>query len=38
MASHADNFPLTVANPKTAEWSPPVAGKEPKKKANKKAK
>jgi hypothetical protein len=38
MSSHADNFPLTVANPKPAEWSPPVAGREPKKKANKKAK
>lgn len=35
MAGHADNFPLTVANPKPAEWSPPAAGtKAAKKKAN----
>jgi arylsulfatase A-like enzyme len=38
MSSHADNFPLTVANPKPAEWSPPVGGNIPKKEANKKAK
>jgi arylsulfatase A-like enzyme len=35
MASHADNFPLTVANPKPAEWSPPAAGNKPGKKAKK---
>ena len=23
MTSHADTFPLTVANPKPADWSPP---------------
>jgi arylsulfatase A-like enzyme len=34
MASHADTFPLRVANPKTAEWMPPGPGSEaPKKKA-----
>ena len=34
MASHADTFPLMVANPKSAEWSPPDAGSKPEKKAN----
>ena len=29
MASHADTFPLTVANPKPAEWSPPAPGARP---------
>ena len=38
MTSHADTFPLTVANPKPAEWSPPAAGNGPGKKANRKAK
>ncbi len=26
MAAHADNFPLTVANPTSGEWSPPGPG------------
>ncbi|MCK9640026.1 MAG: sulfatase-like hydrolase/transferase [Prolixibacteraceae bacterium] len=26
MASYADTFPLTVANPKPAEWTPPTSG------------
>lgn len=26
MASHADGFPLTVANPNPAEWQPPALG------------
>ena len=38
MASHADTSPLTVANPKPAEWSPPAAGGGKGKKANRKAK
>lgn len=38
MTSRADVHPLTVANPKPAEWSPPVGGGEPRKKANKTAK
>jgi arylsulfatase A-like enzyme len=38
MASHADTFPLTVANPQPAEWSPPAPGNKPGKKANRKAK
>ena len=29
MASHADTFPLKVANPKPAAWSPPARGKAP---------
>ena len=29
MTSHADTFPLTVANPKSAEWSPPARGRGP---------
>jgi arylsulfatase A-like enzyme len=31
MSGYADNFPLTVSNPKTAEWTPPPAGKPGKK-------
>ncbi|MBI3878923.1 MAG: sulfatase-like hydrolase/transferase [Verrucomicrobia bacterium] len=38
MSSHADTFPLTVANPKPAEWTPPAPGGEPAKKIRKKAK
>jgi len=38
MTSHADTFPLTVANPKPAEWSPTVTGSKRKTEANKKAK
>ena len=38
MASHADTFPLTVANPNPAEWSAPAVGSKPGKKANRKAK
>ncbi len=26
MAAHADNFPLTVPNPESGEWSPPASG------------
>lgn len=29
MDSHADKFPLTVANPKPAKWSPPAPGSGP---------
>jgi len=29
MANHADTFPLVVANPKPAEWTPPPSGSEP---------
>ena len=29
MASYADTFPLKVANPKSAAWSPPARGKAP---------
>ncbi|MEI6236050.1 MAG: sulfatase-like hydrolase/transferase, partial [Planctomycetota bacterium] len=36
MATYADTFPLTIANPKPAEWTPPSATDSPKK-ANKKA-
>ena len=32
MAAHADNSPLTVSNPKPAEWNPPTARSNPKKK------
>ena len=38
MTSNADTFPLTFANPKSPEWSPPVAASKPGKKANQKAK
>jgi len=38
MTSLADTFPLTVTNPKSAEWSPPAAGNGPGKKVRKKAK
>ena len=42
MASHADGFPLTVANPSPAEWTPPApgTGNQPKnnKRPNQKAK
>lgn len=37
MTSHADNFPLTVSDPKPAGWSPPVPGSEAVRKSNKKA-
>ena len=37
MTLHADTFPLTVANPKTAEWSPPAPGSEAKRKPAKKS-
>ena len=33
MAAHADDFPLTVANPKSGEWSPPAPGSGPTKRA-----
>lgn len=33
MANYADKVPLTVANPKSAEWSPPASGRKPKEKA-----
>ncbi len=36
MATHADKSPLTVANPKPAEWTPPAPGNEPTKQAKKK--
>ena len=36
MASYADTTPLTVPNPKPAEWTPPARGSEPAKKENKK--
>jgi len=38
MTRHADTFPLTVTHTKSAEWSPPAADSETKKKANRKAK
>jgi arylsulfatase A-like enzyme len=38
MANHADSYPLSVANPKPAEWTPPAASGEPAKKIRKKAK
>lgn len=31
MSGYADNFPLIVSNPKTAEWTPPPVGKPGKK-------
>jgi hypothetical protein len=37
MQNDGDTAPLTVANPKPAEWSPPTAGNEPGKKATRKA-
>ena len=37
MTSHADTFPLTVANPKPAEWLPPAAGGKSGQKAKRKA-
>ena len=33
MAAHADTFPLKVANPKPAAWTPPAPGAKAKKKA-----
>jgi arylsulfatase A-like enzyme len=36
MADHADKTPLTVANPKPAEWTPPAPGTKPAKNAKKK--
>lgn len=33
MAAHADQAPLTVANPKPAEWTPPAPGSQSAKKA-----
>jgi len=38
MANHADSCPLSVANPKPAEWTPPPASGESAKKIRKKAK
>jgi arylsulfatase A-like enzyme len=38
MANHDDTFPLTIANPKPAEWSAPATGGGSGKKANRKAK
>jgi|GEM_PF-6394403 len=35
MSDHADTFPLTVANPEPAKWSPPASGGERKKKPGK---
>ncbi len=35
MVSHADTFPLAVANPKPAEWSPTAADTKPGRKAKK---
>ena len=37
MASHADKFPLTVANPKPAEWTPPAPRSSPDRRAKKNA-
>ena len=37
MASHADKSPLTVANPKPAEWTPPAPGTRPAKQPQQKA-
>jgi arylsulfatase A-like enzyme len=37
MAAHADAFPLTVAEPKPAEWTPPARDDKPTKKAKAKA-
>ena len=37
MTSHADSFPLTVAKPNPAEWSPPADGVGPAKRAMRKA-
>ncbi len=36
MTSHADESPLTIANPKPADWTPPAPGSEPAKEAKKK--
>jgi hypothetical protein len=36
MAAHADNSPLTVANPQPAEWTPPAPGDKPARPAKKK--
>ena len=36
MAIHADTFPLTVTNPKPAEWTPPAPGTKPERTAKKK--
>jgi arylsulfatase A-like enzyme len=36
MANHVDKFPLTVANPKSAEWTPPAPGQKPARKPKKK--
>jgi len=38
MAGHADTFPLTVAHPKPADWSPPANGSQPVKKRKNKGK
>ncbi len=38
MASHADTFPLRVANPRPAEWTPPAPGSAAHTKTKKKAK
>ena len=38
MVGHADTFPLKVANPKPAEWSPPAPGGKPARQAAKNAK
>lgn len=37
MTDHADTFPLTVANPRPAEWTPPAKGELPEKKTKAKA-
>lgn len=37
MTAYADTTPLTVANPKPAEWTPPASGSKPAKKAKGKA-
>lgn len=36
MGSHADPFPLSVANPQPAGWTPPAAGDKPARQARKK--
>ena len=38
MAGHADTYPLTVANPKPAEWTPPKSGGNPARNAKEKTK
>ena len=37
MAARGDNYPLTVANPQPAEWTPPTGGKKAERQAKAKS-